>query len=371
MRHAFLGFFSPTMRVRAGFYPPQVPSRGFARSSVPSLCPILRLGFADVAIRTAWSVTLCSFETKVPVPFRGQNHSILQHVQGSSVARTPSSRLACTPVGLVSSRRHPWGFPFRGLTSSGAGRPCRSAMPFFSLAGRVVVMAVVCLAAPGGRSDGSSVFRPIAPGCRSSPLRGPPQLALAGRLVLLRGALSSCEAQSRVPVRSGAASRATGHSQIRWQVPDRPGFPGCPGRSDRKGHCARSWATFAGSSRFLSDFAGPASSRPLRWVRAVLFRPAMLPRFGRFARSPPGVRWSAAATAALPPPPIARRSAWCTMLLPTLHRQRGGSLRRPSRAFGSNRPVARSMRHLSPWPVGQNGVASLPLSTRGVPGLFR
>lgn len=148
---------------------------------VPRLAlPFLANGFADVAIRAAGSVTFCPFERKALALFREQNHSILQHVQGSPVARTPSSRLACTPVGLVSSRRHPWGFPFRGLTSSKAGRPCRSAVPFFSLAGRVVVISVVCLAAPGGRSDGSSVFRPIAPGFRRSPMRGPSQFTLSG-----------------------------------------------------------------------------------------------------------------------------------------------------------------------------------------------
>lgn len=82
-RHAFLGFLSPPMH----------RCRSYSR----------RCGCPPYLVTTDPN-PLCRPDVQV-----APTSPILQHVQGSPVARTPSSRLASSPARLVPSRRHPWG----------------------------------------------------------------------------------------------------------------------------------------------------------------------------------------------------------------------------------------------------------------------
>jgi len=99
-----------------------------------------------------------------------QSISLLRHVQGSSVARTPSSRLTLLPAGLIPSQRHPWGFSLQRidfiLSRTPLGLPCPS-VPW------LVAPSYRCRRALrqfGSWSDDSPGFKPAAPGCPTSPV---------------------------------------------------------------------------------------------------------------------------------------------------------------------------------------------------------
>jgi len=110
-----------------------------------------------------------------------QSISLLRHVQGSSVARTPSSRLTFLPAKLIPSRRHPWGFSLQRfdfiLSRTPFGLPCPS-VPW------LVAPSYRCrhaLRQFGSWSDDSPGFKPAAPGCHTSPVPASHTVSLASR----------------------------------------------------------------------------------------------------------------------------------------------------------------------------------------------
>lgn len=221
MRHAFLGFLSPTMRVRAGFYPPQVPSRGFARRSAPCLAlscervcgcrhPCGRVGDL-LPFRAQGSCPLSRtkpFDSSARPGFAGCPHALfapclhtcracliptaslgfsLQRIDFVQSRKTLSVRRALLFLGW-SRRRH-----FRRL-------PCGAGRSF----GRLIGFQADCARISQVADARTFAVHPFG-------LTGP----LARRFVFLRSAKQGS-------VRSGAASRAAGHCQSRLLRPRLP-----------------------------------------------------------------------------------------------------------------------------------------------------
>lgn len=95
----FLGFSSPAMHLRHGSWPSAVPRP----QSGSTWCPVLQFLFPGACLQV-----------------HGRS-------SGTSEVWLPPSRLAVTPSGLVPSRQHPWGFPFRVLALQ--RRQASSAVP--------------------------------------------------------------------------------------------------------------------------------------------------------------------------------------------------------------------------------------------------
>jgi len=223
MRHAFLRFFSPSMRVRASFYPPQVPSRGFVRRSVPCLalsrdrvCGCCHPcdgvgGFLLFRVQSFCSLAKTGpFDSAARPGFVGCPHALFApclHTCRACLIPTASLGFSLQRIDFVLSRmtssvRH-------ALLFLGRSHRRGSVFPAFQLLRRTLRTT--------HRFSGR-LRRDLA-GRRSC---RPSQFTLAGWLVLSRGALSSCEAQSRVSATSGAASRAAGHFQFRSRVSGLP-----------------------------------------------------------------------------------------------------------------------------------------------------
>lgn len=180
--------------------------------------------------------------------------SVVQHVQGSSVARTPSSRLAIPTCRACSIPTAPLGFFPSEIQPYPEPDTFRLALPFCSLAGRIIPPSSrwPC----GDRSDrldNLPVFTPVAPGCR---------ISWDGRLA----SRSSFEGRRARRHRAGAAPLAAGRDRVAPADGQNP-----------EGLCID--AQYDGSVQ-------PGS---------VLIA---LPRLRRFARHPHGFRWLATAAVA-------------------------------------------------------------------------
>jgi len=174
MRHAFMGFRSPSMLCGKAIGIPISRSGVLANGAIfrPHLPCImvprprcLAISFASPDQRVATRPRQMS-----PSGQLSQSISLLRHVQGSSVARTPSSRLTLLPAGLIPSQRHPWGFSLQRidfiLSRTPFGLPCPS-VPWLVASSHRCRRA---LRQFGSWSDDSPGFKPAAPGCHTSPV---------------------------------------------------------------------------------------------------------------------------------------------------------------------------------------------------------
>lgn len=113
-----------------------------------------------------------NFVRALPSPAANSIASPCRLYSTSRVRRLPALPLRASPfppVGLVPSRRHPWDFPLQRSDHILSRTTFRLALPFFSLAGRIIPPPSRL---PFGHRfdwlDDSPVFRPVAPGCRTS-----------------------------------------------------------------------------------------------------------------------------------------------------------------------------------------------------------
>jgi len=159
-RQAFLGFFSPSMRLQASAYPSQVPSRDF----------VDLFGIKPRILRSSSSLS-----TRVVQMSPSRRMDTSRVISSTSRVRRFPVRPLRASLAYLPGLFHPSGilgvFPFRGLTHS-EPEAFQLAMPFFSLANRFVVLTHRTLRPRAVRSDELPVFTPTAKGCRLSPILG-------------------------------------------------------------------------------------------------------------------------------------------------------------------------------------------------------